>query len=98
MAASSPGAWQLGPDRAGRSPDVCHLLELFRAHLSNPACAPGGTDGFRLAIDDSVVTGRLSAGVDHQATDRVRLRAQYDSSFADGQVEFAASLRVTYAF
>ena len=42
--------------------------------------------------------GRISAGIDLYATDRVELRLQYDGSFADGQTSNGGQFRFSYFF
>jgi uncharacterized protein with beta-barrel porin domain len=62
------------------------------------ADGPQGIDGFTTTLDNPNVIGRLSAGVEVYATDRVQLRVQYDGSFADGQTENGGLLRLSYFF
>ena len=51
-----------------------------------------------MTLYDRGVVGRLSAGVELFATDRVQLRLQYDGSFADNQTENAGQIRLAYFF
>jgi uncharacterized protein with beta-barrel porin domain len=62
------------------------------------ASAPPGTGDFTTTPHNPGVVGRISAGVELFATDRVQLRLQYDGSFADNQTENAGLLRLAYFF
>lgn len=65
------------------------------AHFAD---APAGAGDFTTEIDNPTVIGRLSAGIDVYATDRVQLRLQYDGSFADGQTSNGGQFRLSYFF
>ncbi len=62
------------------------------------ANAPAGTGDFTTELDNPNVIGRLSAGVDLYATDRVEVRLQYDGSFAAGQTSNGGLFRLSYFF
>ncbi|PJN94623.1 transporter, partial [Amaricoccus sp. HAR-UPW-R2A-40] len=62
------------------------------------AGAPSGAGDFTTEIDNPSVIGRISAGIDLYATDRLELRLQYDGSFADGQTSNGALFRLSYFF
>ena len=62
------------------------------------AGAPAGTGDFTTTLDTPNVVGRLSAGVELYATDRIQFRLQYDGGFADNQTENAGQIRFSYFF
>lgn len=62
------------------------------------AHAPSRGGDFTTEIDNPSVIGRISAGIDLYATDRVELRLQYDGSFADGQTSNGGQFRFSYFF
>ena len=65
------------------------------ARLSN---APAGTGDFTTRLDNPNVIGRLSAGLEVYATDRIQLRLQYDGSLADDQTSTGGQIRLSYFF
>lgn len=62
------------------------------------AGAPPGTGDFTTRLDNPNLVGRLSAGLEIYATDRIQLRLQYDGSFADDQATNAGQFRISYFF
>lgn len=62
------------------------------------ASAPPGIGDFTTTLDNPGVVGRLSAGLELFATDRIQLRLQYDGSFAENQSENAGQIRFAYFF
>jgi uncharacterized protein YhjY with autotransporter beta-barrel domain len=62
------------------------------------ANAPPGTGDFTTRLDNPNLIGRVSAGLELYATDRVQLRLQYDGSFADGQSTNGGQFRISYFF
>lgn len=66
--------------------------------IARLAHAPSRGGDFTTEIDNPSVIGRVSAGIDLYATDRVELRLQYDGSFADGQTSNGGQFRFSYFF
>jgi outer membrane autotransporter protein len=62
------------------------------------ADAPSGAGDFTTRLDNPSVVGRLSAGVDLYATDRVHVRLQYDGSFADDRTANGGQVPLSYFF
>jgi outer membrane autotransporter protein len=62
------------------------------------ADAPPGSGDFTTRLDNPNLVGRISAGIDVHATDRIQLRLQYDGSFADDQSSNGGQFRISYFF